>query len=859
MSAEKLFLIDGHALCYRSFFAIKGLSTSKGQPTNAIYGFLNTLKKILRDYKPQYMAVCFDSKEKTHRQKKFTEYKIQRPVMPDDLISQMNSIKEIVKAYSLTSFECPGFEADDIIASLVYGLKKENLEIVIVSEDKDLYQLANARVKFLSTRRETLWEYEALKEELGFSPDKIVDFIALAGDKVDNIPGVHGIGEVTARNLLKEYGSVADVFKNIDTLTPMKVREKLLAQRELAFLSRDLAQLETKVPLDFNLENLKVQSPNNNRLFELFKEYEFKKLAQELSADLPSSDDASTQNQITLIKNKSDLTRCLFEVRQQGYFVFYLDSSLEAEVMVPRLVLLLGEQMICLERERMAEFQELFEDESLMKVTYNLKEVLKFFAGGGQMLQGKTFDIMLAAYLLGTAPSALELNDLAWGYFKKTLEEKNLAQKVFVLNELYPVLLKELAEKELSRLFEEIEMPLVAVLAKMEMHGVKLDLELLAKLSKECDLSIETLTKRLYNQAGEEFNLNSPKQLGHILFEKLKLPSLKKTKTGFSTNEEVLTQLARRHDFPAFVLEYRQLAKLKSTYIDALPKLVDAKTGRIHADFNQTGTETGRLSSRHPNLQNIPIRTELGQQIRKAIISSGKNFIIIAADYSQIELRILAHLSQDKNLIKAFQEDQDIHQFTASLIFDVKENEVTSEMRHSAKRVNFGIIYGMSAFGLAKDLNISNPQAQEFIDRYFLRYPDVKKFMDSEIEKCEKNGFVSTLLNRRRYIPEINSRDNSLRQFAQRQAINTPVQGSAADLMKLAMININQVLEERKLKTKMVITVHDELVFDAPEGECAEMTRLIGEYMENPLKLSVPITVSIKVGKNWLEMRDVKN
>jgi len=430
-------------------------------------------------------------------------------------------------------------------------------------------------------------------------------------------------------------------------------------------------------------------------------------------------------------------------------------------------------------------------------------------------------------------------------------------QEARAIFNLQPRLFKDLKDKSLLELFEKIEIPLTYVLSQMESHGVRVDVDLLASLSKECGSSIKKLEIKIYNIAGEEFNLNSSKQLSQILFVKLKLPVIKKTKTGFSTNEEVLTKLAKDHEVPSLVLEYRQLAKLKSTYIDALPKLVNSKTGRIHAEFDQIGAETGRLSSRHPNLQNIPIRTELGRQIRKAILPSENNLIMVAADYSQIELRILAHLSKDKNLMKAFKEDQDIHTYTSSLMFDVKLEDVTPQMRDSAKRVNFGIIYGMSAFGLAKDLKISNNEAQDFIDKYFLRYPNVKKFMDEEIKKCEDKGYVLTLLNRRRYIPEINNKNIGIRQFAQRQAINTPVQGSAADLIKMAMVNVQNEIEKRSLSSRMLITVHDELVFDVTKEEKEEMFELIKELMEHPLELSVPIKVSIKTGPNWLDMKEI--
>lgn len=838
-------MIDAHALCYRSFYAIKDLSTSKGQQVNAVYGFVNTLRKILREYHPQYMAVCFDSPGRTHRQEKFNAYKIQRPVMPRDLIDQIPVIKEVVAAYNLALFESPGFEADDIIATIAHATRDKNIEVVIVSDDKDMYQLAGERMSFFSARKDALWEYGDVKEHLGFDPRRMTDFIALAGDNSDNIPGVKGIGEMTARQLINDFGSLDDIFRHLDKIKSAKVREKLEQNKEQAVLSRELAVLETEVPLDLQWERLKVREPQQNHLLELFQELEFHRFAKEFAAATQTEE---IHPDIQPLANKGTIQEWIKKIKAAGRFAVLADSAAQ------RLILSTGAQGHCaVALDQVTDWQEIFHDREIEKVTYDLKETLKLLKAQDVALEGKVFDVFLAGYLAGNPQSSLNFM------------EQPLARRAALLWEMYPALAQEVREKSLEKLLHEIEIPLAFVLADMETCGVKLDIELLHDLSKECERKIRNLTKQIYRLSGKEFNLNSPKQLSQVLFEDLRLPTVKKTKTGFSTDEGVLTILAPKHEVPALILEYRQLAKLKSTYIDALPALVNPKTGRVHALFHQTGTETGRLSSSQPNLQNIPIRTELGREIRKAFIPLKSGHVIVAADYSQVELRILAHITRDPGLVKAFQENQDIHAYTASLIFDVPEKDATPQMRDTAKRVNFGIIYGMSAFGLAKDLGVSQADAEEFISKYFSRYPKVKDFMDNAIRQCQEKGFVTTLLNRRRYIPEINSSNESMKQFAQRQAINTPVQGSAADLMKLAMIDIHRELKKRKLASQILITVHDELVLDVPNHEKEAIVELLRERMEHPfvlpearrMELSVPIKVSVKTGANWLEMKEV--
>jgi len=735
-------------------------------------------------------------------------------------------------------------------------MNKEDLEIVIVSGDKDMFQLANNRVRFFDPKKDTILDEADVKINLGIDPKFIPDYIGLAGDKTDNIPGVMGIGDVSARELITAHGYLENILSHAEEIKSKSLKEKIVQQKDQALLSKELALLDCHVPIKFDLKTLKVAPFDERRLFELFKKLEFRKLADEISLEF------SFEEKVEVVKlgAPQELKELADQIKENKQFSFFSEINVPGEEIFDTDFMLSidGKKIYRVSVKGLSHLKGVFEDDAdIHKICHNIKEMKKFLAEKTIAVEGKVFDVMLAGYLLSPSLGDYGLSSLCWNLLKISISPKtDLAQKATYLFRLYPLLNKELKAKELLKLFEEIEIPLSDVLFKMEREGVCIDAKFLEEMSQECQKKIDDLMGRLYKLAGMEFNLNSPKQLSYVLFEKLKLGVVKKTKTGFSTDEGVLSKLASQHELPALILEYRQLAKLKSTYLDALPKLEDPKTHRVHASFNQTGTETGRLSSNNPNLQNIPIRTDLGRQIRKAFIPSAEKNFMISADYSQIELRILAHLSKDETLMKAFQSDQDIHNYTAALIFDIQEGQVTPQMRTMAKRVNFGLIYGMSAFGLSKDLNISQDEAQDFMDKYFLRYPKVKEFMDQEIKKAEENGFVLTILNRRRYLPEIKSSNMAIRQFAQRQAINTPVQGSAADLIKLAMIRVQEEIEKKNLKSRMIITVHDELVFDVVPDEKDSMLRLIRDHMENTLKLSVPIKVTMKVGKNWLETKE---
>lgn len=845
MLKKKLYLIDATAFCYRAFYAIGGLSTTSGQPTNAIYGFVNMLNKILKEKKPEFLAACFDVSRDTFRQKKFVEYKIQRPPMPEGLSAQIPLIKEIISAYKIAMFQKEGYEADDIIATLAYKAKQNGLGVVIVSSDKDMLQLVDDNTEVLNPYKDggIIYDHQKVYERFGIEPLQVPELIALMGDDADNIPGVSGIGEKTAVELIKSFGSLEGLLDNAQKIKQEKLKKLILDNIENIKLSNELAILDKEIDLVFDLDKLRMGQPNTKELFRLFKHLEFKRLLKGLAVE----EDQIQGREVTRLEDrelKELLGSCdelvLYGQDIQG-MVFYVKNKI-----------------FCL-NSLGQNAKAALADSKIKKIGHGLKKIKIFLAKEDIALEGLYFDTMIASYLLN--PSKLEYNlaDVAWDYLGKLSSPESIDKQkaIDLILELRPILEKEIRDKSLLDLFTDTEMPLIQVLAQIELNGIKLDLAVLDKLSRDIEKRLIKLIEEIYKNAGCQFNINSPKQLRGVLFEKLKLPVGRKSKTGPSTDEGVLKALSRVHKLPVLLLEYRQLMKLKSTYIDTLPQLIDPRTGRVHAAFNQTATETGRLSSSNPNLQNIPIRTDIGRQIRRAIISSSPKHYLLSCDYSQVELRILAHLCQDKGLISAFGQDKDIHKITASLIYGLEENNITDVMRETAKRINFGIIYGLSAYGLARDLDITQDEAQGFIDAYFIRYPKVGEYIQEQIKKAGKQGFVVTILGRRRYIPDINNKNQNIRQFAQRQAVNTPIQGSASDLIKLAMIQIHDEIKKRNLRAKMVLQIHDELVFDVFAQELDDFIPLVKDRMENVMRLDVPISVVIKKGKNWLEMEGV--
>ncbi len=887
---QKIYLIDGNSFCYRAFYAIQGLITSKGQPTNAIYGVLTMIRKLIEEDKPDLIGVCFDVKGPTFRHEQYKEYKAQRKPMPEDLRSQMPLIKEMIAAYNIPMFEMEGFEADDLLGTLAVKASKEKYKVYVVSGDKDFLQLVTPSIFIYNPHKAGLI-YDSKKVEeryQGLGPEKVLDLMALMGDAADNIPGVPKVGEKTAISLLNNFGSLDKIYEHVDDVKGEAVKKSLKENKKLAYMSRDLATIDTSAPIKVKFEDLKVKEPNQNKLVELYKKFEFRTLLKSVES---TADAKSEDRDYILVDTEKKLKDLVSELEKAKK----VSVDTETTSTEPTQASLVGFSFSfkdlqayyvpCshpehkgegLPREQVIEaLRPILENEKIKKVGQNIKYDWIVILKHGVEMKGLSFDTMIASYLINPAKPNHNLDEISMNYLgvrkiptkgllgsgksSVTMDEVPLKQVyeyacedadcVFRIEKKIKKILKE---NEGEDLLNDLELPLSVVLGRMEINGIKLDIDFLKKLSKKLDKELEQLTKQIYKHSGEEFNINSTKQLAEILFTKLELPVVKKTKTGFSTDVSVLEKLAAEHEVPKLILDYRGRAKLKSTYVDALPELVD-KDDLVHTSFNQTIAATGRLSSSNPNLQNIPIKSDLGRQIRRAFIPRDKNRSLVSADYSQVELRLLAHFSEDPNLCKAFQEGVDVHKYTAALLFDVKEEDVTKEMRYSAKTVNFSIIYGKTAFGLSKDLNMSIPEADEFIKNYFKRYDHVKEYLESQKEKAQKNGFVTTILGRRAYFPEINSSNGMRRQFAERAAINAPLQGSAADLIKLAMLELDKKLLEKKYETKMILQVHDELVFDVPETELDEITKLVTEEMERALKLKVPLIVDLSVGKSWYE------
>lgn len=885
MSRKKLFLIDGNSFCYRAFYAIKSLSNSKGFPTNAVYGFISMLNKIISSEHPDYLCVAFDLKGPTFRHKKFAEYKIHRKPMPEELVMQMPVIKRALRAYRVSIYEKQGFEADDIIGTISAKAAEDNIETYIVTGDKDALQLMSSHIKIYSTNKDGLiYDELYVKNRYGIGPDGVVDLLSLMGDASDNIPGIPGIGEKTAVNLLKKFKDLDTLAKNIDSIESEYQRKIVRENIESAFISKELATIDRSVDININFDDMKLTEPDKEGLIELFKELEFSKLLKDLVGS------KGLTGRYSIVRAKKEFDNLISKLKDNKEWAFDFETT-GTDPMVCDVVgasfcwkkeeavyiSFIEKDGAFTDREYMLSMlKPLFEDSNIKKVGQNIKYEKVILRCLGIRLAGISFDTMVASYLLNPSKFNHNLSDIVFEYIgcgmqnaqdmlgkgskKITMAEVPLADiSMYCCKDsdaafrLKSVLEKKLKEKDLYRLFCDIELPLIDVLADIEYSGVKLDISLLRETSEYMARQIEQLQYEIYGLVGEEFNINSPKQLASILFERCKLPVVKRTKTGFSTDVDVLTKLSEQHPVPAKILEYREFSKLKSTYADALPKLINTKTGKVHTSFNQTVTATGRLSSSDPNLQNIPIKTESGRRIRKAFISSFKEGLIVSADYSQIELMLLAHISGDEELLNAFKDNKDVHTRTASLIFNCEEEAVTEKMRQQAKIVNFGIVYGMSPYGLSKELGIGVDEAKNFIDSYFSRYPNVNKYITQQISFARDKGYVLTMLNRRRYIPEINSSNQSIRMFAERMAINTPIQGTAADIIKLAMIKIHSDIEKKMLKSMMIMQVHDELVFDLPSSEKDELIQLVKEDMEGVIKLKIPVKVNIDIGKSWLE------
>ncbi len=884
MDSRSFLIIDGNSLVHRAFHAIPLLSTSQGVITNAVYGFAAMLLKILEEKKPEMVAVCFDKGKITFRHDELETYKGTRKATPDELRPQFPLVKEMLSAMGIPVLEMEGYEADDLIGTMITMAEKEKINSLIVTGDRDALQLVSPLTTVLLTKKgiTELEEYDEGKvwERYGLTPDQLVDLKGLTGDVSDNIPGVPGIGEKTGVKLIAEFGSLENLMNNLDRVSP-RLAGKIREFADQARLSRKLAAIERNVPLDFNPERCRWEGPDYNLLLPLFGRLEFRSLIKAITRMAGDNSGKGGQD-----RKGGEKVRAGREPSLKTYRVGYviLEGKEEFEALQKKVA---GARIgLALEGNRreglvaaavsLADGDNFYfpvtsaaaqkfiaaaaGDPRLEKVCHDAKSDMWVLAGNGIRMEGLAFDVMIAAYLLNPGAQNRNLDDLALEHLGVVLPAggpQGLCARADAARRLAPVMGDKLRLAGMERLYYEVENPLVEILAEMEMAGVKVDAGILSEMSAELGGRIEELAEIIYRLAGEKFNINSTRQLGRILFERLQLPVIKKTKTGYSTDAEVLEELADTHEIINHVILHRQLMKLKTTYVDGLSSLIDPSTGLVHTTFHQNITATGRLSSAEPNLQNIPIRLEEGRRIRKVFTPRRDGNVILTADYSQIELRVLAHLAGDPVLLEAFRENQDIHTRTASEVFGVAVSEVTADLRGRAKAVNFGIIYGISEFGLARDIKVTRHEAGRYIKNYFERYRGAKAFIDRTISEAKEKGYVTTILNRRRYLPDLFSPNKVIRNFGERAAINTPIQGSAADIIKLAMVKIWKELKKRRLETKMVLQVHDELIFDVPGRELEEVRELVRDCMENAVRLDVPLVVEMKAGPNWYDVNKI--
>ena len=898
MEKPVLYLIDGSSYIFRAYYAIRRLSTSKGFPTNAVYGFASMIFKFLKDYKPAYLGIVFDAKGDTFRNEMYPLYKANRGAPPEDLVPQFDKIFEVVDAFNIPQFRMEGFEADDIMGTIARDYERRGIDVVLVTGDKDFTQLVSDKVTLLDTMKNKETLTKDVIEKYGVPPDRVTDVFALMGDQVDNIPGVKGIGEKTAIGLIKSFGSLDNLLQNLDDLAE-KQRTLITEKKGDALLSKELVTIKTDIDLDMELDKFRYEGFDKSKLRSLFDELEFKNLLRELGdggglVEKPDENRTVPYDNYSLILTEEGLERVIGRIKETGE----VSIDFETTSTDPMLAKIVGIALCPAPHEAyyvpvahrsladsstrqlglpavLEKLKPLIEDKGLRKIGQNLKYEFVIFEMYGVRLNGISFDTMIAAHMLDSSRISYSLDELCRLYLghsmisyrdvtgtgksKINFEEVELeAAKVYSCEDadvamlLSEKLARELEELNLIRVYRDIELRFIEVLARIEINGVKVDADRLKELSKEFEAGLKDIEKVIFEEVGYEFNLNSPLQLRQVLFETLRLPQKKLTKTGeSSTDVEVLNDLSKFHPVPEKVLEHRTLSKLKSTYVDALPRLINPRTGRLHTSFNPVGSSTGRLSSSDPNLQNIPIKTAQGRRIREAFIPE-EGFIMLSADYSQIELRLLAHFSGDESLVEAFMTGSDIHSRTAAEIFGVTPDLVTPDMRRLAKNINFGIIYGISAFGLAKQLGTSVSIAKSYIDEYFKRYGKVRDYIEKSISDAKSKGYAETLLGRRRPIPELASDDRNRKGFGERTAMNTPIQGSAADIINIAMIRIHERLASG-FKTRMILQVHDELLFEVPQDELHEISRMVKDEMEGAWDLRVPIVAEIGTGRNWAE------
>ncbi len=895
----ELYIIDGHSMIYRAYYALirRPLINTKGMNTSAIYGFLRMLFRLLKLFSPQHIVISFDTGKPNFRHQMFEKYKETRKKMPDDLIAQLPILKKLVKLLGIPQIEVEGYESDDIIGKIATEYAKKGFKIYIISKDKDLLQLVNENIFILqpettkANEEFILIDRNKVKEKYKIPAENIIDFLALTGDTSDNIPGVQGIGPVTATELIQKYHTIENIYNNINEIKPESIKQKLIKNKDNAFLSKKLVKLALDAPVDFSPDKFKIKSPQKDEILKVFEELEIKTLLKELDWFEKIASDTG-KKEYKIINTESDLDNLIEELKETKRFALDTETDSIQPVKAGLVGISIGidkdkayyipvghSQLITnnqLQRKYVIEkLKPILESEEIQIIGQNIKYDYIVFKREGIELNNIYFDTMLASYLLNPTKTRHNLDELALhflGYKMISYKEvlgKEYKNKTFadvpvekaaeyscedadITFQLYTILYEKLDKMGLTELYYKIDIPLIKVLAEMEIAGIKIDINKLRKLDRIVTERLSELTAEIYKEAGEMFNINSPKQLAEILFGKLGLPSFRKGKTGNSTDVDVLVQLKKYHPIAELLLEYRSLNKLKTTYIDVLPKMINSSTGRVHTSFSQTTTATGRLASSDPNLQNIPARDEFGRKIRESFIPENGN-LILSADYSQIELRIFAHIAEDEVLIDAFKNNEDIHNRTVMEIYGIPQEKITPQLRRMAKVINYGVAYGMSAYGLAQELEIDVKEADAFINKYFERYKGIKNYIEKIKKEIEEKGYVENLFGRRRYLPDMKSASKQQKAFILRTAINTPVQGSAADLIKLAMIEIYNAFKKEKLKSKMILQVHDELVFEVVPDEKEKVYKLVKEKMENAIQLKVPLVVDINFGKNWAD------
>ena len=889
MNNKKLMIIDGSSLVHRAFYALPLLTTKGGVFTNGVYGFLTMLYRIRDQEQPDHICVAFDRKGPTIRHKEYSDYKGTRDKTPSELSQQFPILKEILQNLGIKTVDMEDYEADDIAGTLARIGEEKGMEVLLVTGDKDYLQLATERSQVLITKKGISemegYDKARIVQDYGIDPKQFIDVKGLMGDKSDNIPGVPGIGEKTALKLVKEFGDMEGVYENIDSVSGKKLKENLIENKQIAFLSKKLGEIILNVPLDFQVSDLLVGEENTLKLKEMYEDLEFRSLLGKLDLETIESQEELVEYGISIVNDLNGIKKLAEDSRKSGEISFKILTEEEYFIEKPLCLGIkpkgLASYLVYLDKldkDHEAVLKNIFEDEGIKKSGLDSKSDLLKTIQMGWDFKGLEFDASIAEYIINPSQSNLSINKLSEEYFseagpdidgeigkgkgKKMIREleasfveRYMAFTLEKIEKLEPVMMDIIHERKMDQLFKEIEMPLIEVLAYMEYYGVKVDKQELDVLGKEFDIEIKELLDQIYKLAGKGFNVNSPKQIGEVLFEDLGLPVIKKTKTGYSTNAEVLDELKGEHEIVEKILRYRQLVKLQSTYIEGLKGMIDQNTGRIHTRFNQTVTSTGRISSTEPNLQNIPIRSEEGRLIRKAFIAQTPDYVFLDGDYSQIELRLLAHISSDPKMLDAFINNEDIHTKTAAEVFGYPKDEVTSELRYKAKAINFSIIYGISDFSLSKDIGISRKEARKYIDNYFENYTGVRSYMDDAVAKGKENGYVETLLKRRRYVPELASRNYNIRSFGERVAMNMPIQGSAADIIKMAMVNVFKVLKDKKLKSRLILTIHDELIIEAHRDEVQDVKQMMKETMENAIKLQVPLRVDILEGDSWYDTK----